>query len=209
MHDNSFLRDDGETPSLKPPRITLITEGFYNAFVKRFSLSCLQDYSAIREIASVSTLIFEESVSIPLGSALNQGSYPVFFLSVLSALEEQGEASSEIESIKNAASSEDSLRIALDFLKRHPETSTVTEISPFNFNPSVPSACPYKVVVTGRDIYIIVEEGILSHLEGKAFQLDFLRAVLKALYSLERIHNVNRGSWYCRYIEVLSSSVSL
>lgn len=61
----------------------------------------------------------------------------------------------------------------------------------------------YRVVLLHGALYIIVEEGFLSHLQGKVERLAFLTEVLKSAYAIAPISVVNRSVWYRQYVMAL------
>lgn len=210
--------DKNQGTDLTRPSIFILSAGFFKAFTGKYDISKLSDPIAVRDIGSISTLAFEHALVEAFGAGYLEitKTYPDIdsFMCVLenavNASDGAAVLATEIKSIISTGNTEETRNRAIEFLTRKPKDPNEVEAvsSVFDFKVET-SQVPYKVAHAGRNIYIIVEEGILSHLEGKPFRLDFLRAVLKALYSLARIHNVNRGSWYRSYIGVLSTSVGL
>lgn len=207
------LNKGHSTPNLRETSMIIMTRGFFKAFTKRYSIQKVSDYKALRDIGSIETLAFEENIACVFNTEINKKlkqspwlhgllSNPVFYTQTPSEEERLDRAALQAVCVASSA------KTALDYLTTKEDELACVACEFESIIPERPSQ-PYEIVIYEGNIYIIVEEGILAQLEGKTFQLDFLRAVLKALYSLERIHNVNRGSWYRSYIEVLSTSVGL
>jgi hypothetical protein len=78
----------------------------------------------------------------------------------------------------------------------------------FELSQREPAEKKYRLVNSASNLYIIVEEGFLKELqESVSSKKDFYVDVLKALYAMDRINNVNQSAWYRQYLEVLSTTV--
>lgn len=210
--------DQNQATDLTRPNVFILSARFFKAFTEKYDITKLSDPVAVRDIGSISTLTFEHALAVAFSdgyreiskSSLKMDYFTYHLENAVNASDNSAALATELKSIISAGYTPEAKNLATEFLTRKPEIVGEVEAisSIFDFKVGT-SQVPYKIAHAGRNIYIIVEEGILSHLGGKPFQLDFLRAVLKALYSLARIHNVNRGSWYRSYIGVLSTSVGL
>jgi hypothetical protein len=65
---------------------------------------------------------------------------------------------------------------------------------------------PYRIVLLPGELYIIVEEGFLSRISGKAARLSFFQQVLKAAYAALPISTVNLSVWYRNYVHALQQA---
>ena len=214
----SATDDSNGSTVLIEPKVFVFSREFYTEFSRKYSISCIKDYKAIRDILSVSSLGFEKTLASVLRKELDALLKDNFDILALGddrddSLNVMPDRAAEIRLSTAMAESETTVATATAYLryKKDNEADVTPVADCFNIDPPSPGITKnyYTVLTHGYDIYIIVEEGILSQLEGLPFRLNFLRAVLKALYSLARIHNVNRGSWYRSYIGVLSTSVGL
>lgn len=214
----SATDDSNDNTVLIEPKVFVFSREFYTEFSRKYSISCIKDYKAIRDILSVSSLGFEKTLASVLRKELNALLKEDFDILALGddrddSLNVMPDRAAEIRLSTAMAESETTVATATAYLRYKEPSGSLVAASNDLFSVNPPSSGNtknyYTILTHGYDIYIIVEEGILSQLEGLPFRLNFLRAVLKALYSLARIHNVNRGSWYRSYIGVLSTSVGL
>lgn len=66
-----------------------------------------------------------------------------------------------------------------------------------------PAPVKYRILLQGETIYIVVEEGFLSSIEGDKTHLAFLTHLLKAAYSVYSIECVNSSTLYRQYVKAL------
>ena len=69
-----------------------------------------------------------------------------------------------------------------------------------------PKSLGYRIEFVNDSLYIIVEEGFLSRISGKAARLSFFQQVLKAAYAALPISTVNLSVWYRNYVHALQQA---
>ena len=220
----------GHIPGCAPepythPSYFVIPGWIFDAFTRRFSLSEIHEYGKLRQVASIEDVAQLEIYANTLFSGVafqSSGSYgfqDIEFYGLSSLIFGDRERTDNVDlpkvtederheiqsTLKLFLSSESAKHEALNRLRSVDEGEACELVSALGFPQSSESAeqVPYRVVTREDCLYIIVEEGFLSHFEGKAARLAFLTQVLKAAYAIYPLEVVNRSVWYSHYVQAL------
>lgn len=217
---NAPVRDEDvvDTSLQSKLDVYVLPAWIYRIFTSKFNLMEIHDYGKLRQVASLEdvahleilrlrlfgqkALLDKSNVSISdIGSFIEKASYSVGDRPRFTE-EEAKEISS---TIKYMCQDERVVKEALGRLKEIPDgmdgLSWVS--SDFPVKQKDDSPCFYKIVCVASTLYIIVEEGFLSHIEEQAHRLAFLTQVLKSAYAVCPIQTVNRTVWYNQYLQAL------
>ena len=220
---NAPVRDEDVVDTSLQPKLDVyvLPAWIYRIFTSKFNLMEIHDYGKLRQVASLEDVAHLEilrlrlfgqkafldksNVSISdIGSFIEKASYSVGDRPRFTE-EEAKEISS---TIKYMCQDERVVKEALNRLKEIPDgmdgLSWVS--SDFPVKQKDDSPCFYKIVCVASTLYIIVEEGFLSRIAGKAARLTFFQQVLKAAYAALPISTVNRSVWYRNYVHALQKA---
>lgn len=214
--DNYGLVSD-DTRELK---LFILPQWIYQAFTAKFNLVEIHEYAKLRQVVSaldvahleiLRSKLFERAFKDQPGfgyydvdsfierSYKNTAKQPV--------LTEQDE--SEIRTtIRYLLNDETTVKDALSRFKKIEDNGVdcIACGSSFPTLPETQDKVPYRVVLLQDTLYIIVEEGFLSFIEGETERLAFLTQVLKSAYAVAPIQIVNRSVWYRQYLDALANS---
>jgi len=199
------------------PSYFVIPGWIFDAFTRRFSLSEIHEYGKLRQVASIQDVAQLEIYVTALFNKGGLGDIDCYELSSLifgshSRIDNVDlpkvteEERIEIQStLKLLLKSEAARHEALNRLRNVERGEEGCLIASLGFPQSSESAdqVPYRIITREDCLYIIVEEGFLSHFEGKAARLAFLTQVLKAAYAIYPLEVVNRSVWYSHYVQAL------
>ncbi len=205
--DKRLKEGSGDT-TLEETHVFIMTKSVSDAVKKSAGMGKLTDYATLRHLVGLDTLAFNQAVFIQLNKYFK---YDASSLTREGCLFGEPAVSDEVRNevsftLIPMANTESNLRAAKDFLNPvtqdgGPEACLITEFKKEEV------AAVYHIEIYTKDVYISVEEGFLKAMEKKSCRLEFFSSVLKALYSVARINNVNRSAWYRKYLEVLGASV--
>lgn len=209
-------------------KIFILPAWIYRAFSRHHSLADIHDYSKLRQTASlqdIATLtvtnsyLCEES-EVRAGSVHQVATTGSFF-----KLYEQGYADnldipcltddeySEYKASVTFYEKDESFRRTVMARYRDSDDlgNAVCSDLDIAFVPGVdpgkdPKSLGYRIEYLKGSLYIIVEEGFLSRIAGKAARLTFFQQVLKAAYAALPISTVNRSVWYRNYVHALQKA---
>ena len=198
--------------------IYVLPSWIYNVFTSKFNLMEIHDYGKLRQVVSLEDVAHLEILRLRLfsqkafldksninisniGSFIEKASYSVGDRPRFTE-EEAKEISS---TIRYMIQDDRVVKEALERLKAIPDgTESLSWVSSdFPVKEKEQSPCFYKIVCVASTLYIIVEEGFLSHIEEQANRLVFLTQVLKSAYAINPIRIVNCSIWYNQYLQAL------
>ena len=185
----------------------------YEAFTRKYSLGEIHDYAKLRKVLSLEDIAHLEIYAerFTLSTSVDIG----WLDSVIEARRATGadarltskEASELSSTIDVLMQDQHVVEEAMGRLKALPKNSSDCFSVGLGFPDKVndEEVPPYKVVTLQHSLYIIVEEGFLSRIGGKAARLAFLTQVLKAAYSISTIKVVHQTEWYRQYVQALKA----
>ena len=198
--------------------VYVLPSWIYNVFTSKFNLMEIHDYGKLRQVVSLEDVAHLEilrlrlfsqkafldksNIDIPdIGSFIEKASYSVGDRPRFTE-EEAKEISS---TIRYMIQDDRVVKEALERLKAIPDgTESLSWMSSdFPVKEKEQTLCFYKIVCVASTLYIIVEEGFLSHIEEQAHRLAFLTQVLKSAYAVSPIRIVNCSMWYNQYLQAL------
>lgn len=198
--------------------VYVLPSWIYNVFTSKFNLMEIHDYGKLRQVVSLEDVAHLEILRLRLfsqkafldksninisniGSFIEKASYSVGDRPRFTE-EEAKEISS---TIRYMIQDDRVVKEALERLKAIPDgTESLSWVSSdFPVKEKEQTPCFYKIVCVASTLYIIVEEGFLSHIEEQAHRLAFLTQVLKSAYAVSPIRIVNRSVWYIQYLQAL------
>lgn len=199
----------------QPLSIFILPSWIYQAFTSKFSLNEIHEYAKLRQVASLEDLAHLEILrrfsvcKNSVGDCAEGG--------ISSFIHENWEEGSRQSEMTDKEHQE--VKVNVNILLQSP--GVVEEaLARFKALPKQDNAlcCDsggfpqgktdadipfYRVVILPNTLYIVVEEGFLSHIEEKAPRLAFLTQVLKSAYAVSPISVVNRSVWYEQYLKAL------
>lgn len=200
----------------KPLSIFILPAWIYQAFTSKFSLNEIHEYAKLRQVASLEDLAHLEILrrfSISNKSVFTDSGGE----NIQSFIRDNWEEGSRQPEMTDKEHQE--VKVNVNILLQSP--GVVEEaLARFKALPKQDNAlcCDsggfpqgktdadipfYRVVILPNTLYIVVEEGFLSHIEEKAPRLAFLTQVLKSAYAVSPISLVNRSVWYEQYLKAL------
>ncbi len=198
--------------------VYVLPSWIYNVFTSKFNLMEIHDYGKLRQVVSLEDVAHLEILRLRLlsqkafldksdinisdiGSFIEKASYSVGDRPRFTE-EEAKEISS---TIRYMIQDDRVVKEALERLKAIPDgTESLSWMSSdFPVKEKEQTPCFYKIVCVASTLYIIVEEGFLSHIEEQAHRLAFLTQVLKSAYAVSPIRIVNCSVWYNQYLQAL------
>lgn len=198
--------------------VYVLPSWIYNVFTSKFNLMEIHDYGKLRQVVSLEDVAHLEILRLRLfsqkafldksninisniGSFIEKASYSVGDRPRFTE-EEAKEISS---TIRYMIQDDRVVKEALERLKAIPDgTESLSWVSSdFPVKEKEQTPCFYKIVCVASTLYIIVEEGFLSHIEEQAHRLAFLTQVLKSAYAVSPIRIVNCSVWYNQYLQAL------
>lgn len=196
----------------------------FETFTSRFNLSEIHTYAKLRQVMSIEDLAHLEILRREALKCASKGSYPqldeMAFRSLISTyscfgqnvLEITPKEMAEVESSVNLLVSTPSvIAEAMDRFRTLKTSrgdclaSDSSELDKSSIPPTEELSTHCRAVVLNTTLYIIVEEGFLSYLEGDAGHLAFLSQVLKSAYAVLPVRMVNRSPWYKQYLTALAA----
>lgn len=205
--NKKLLEGSGDT-EIAETLIYAATKTVIDAVKKSLGMSKLTDYASMRQLVGMDTLAFNQAVFNELMTFLQYDANSLTNAGCFFACPAQSkEAQQEISyTLIPMSKTESNIRAAKDFLNpvAHDSSPEASLISDFNKEVEIPV---YHIEIYLNNVYISVEEGFLKAMEKKTCRLEFFSSVLKAMYSVSRINNVNRSAWYRKYLEVLGASI--
>lgn len=197
-------RDDvGRKMNLRQLKVFFLTKEYFNAMSRKMSIAEMVDYKNARQHSSITSIISEMSIASKLAEEL-EVTYECF--------SDSGYLSDPefTASICPFICQGDYLDTAMQYLRPAESSELELAVSVFSvLDKKEPIVKPYRVITYESAVYITVEEGFLSHLDDPIKKHEFYLDVLKAMYALDRINNVNQSAWYRQYLEVLCTTASL
>jgi len=198
-----------ERKVLRPIQVFVMTKAFHDAFVQQRSISELHDYATVRKVMSLENLAEQHAVEGLLSSKLD-----VYLDSLIYSYTETLTPEQVMERkavIQPLGSSDRIQRIMEQYLHDvvEDEDQLVACSAITGSAESDAVTPPYQLQTFQNKIYILVEEGFLKVLEDKTSKQAFFTDVVKTMYSLDRINNVNCSSWYRHYLTALCANSSL
>jgi hypothetical protein len=199
------------------PSYFVIPGWIFDAFTRRFSLAEIHEYAKLRQVASIQDVAQLEIYTNTLFNKAGLKDIEFYGLtSLISPDRSRGDSVDlpkvtederiEIQSTLNLlVDSESAQHEALNRLRAVDQGEQYALDCAVGFPQSNESAeqVPYRIITREDCLYIIVEEGFLSHFEGKAARLTFLAQVLKAAYAIYPLEVVNHSVWYSHYVQAL------
>jgi len=191
-----------ERKVLRATQVFVMTKAFHDAFVQQRSISELHDYATVRKVMSLENLAEQHAVEGLLSSKLD-----VYLDSLIYSYTETltPEQVMERKAVIQPLGSSDRIQEIMEQYLHDVVEDAVTEGLPWN----TPIPQKYQLQTFQNKIYILVEEGFLKVLEDKTSKQAFFTDVVKTMYSLDRINNVNCSSWYRHYLTALCANSSL
>ena len=197
-------------------KIFLLPSWVYSAFTSKFSLNEIHTYSKLRQVLGLEDVAHLEVVRKEVLKALftaESDAYSVYAESFLcphsNELTEDERKEVQV-SVDLMVKTPSVVKEALDRLRLLPDSGALCEAADRATSIEESQAqsetkLPCRIVVMNQSLYILVEEGFLSSLEGGKHRLIFLTQVLKAAYAIFPIRVVNRSVWYPLYIRALAA----
>lgn len=191
-----------ERKVLRATQVFVMTKAFHDAFVQQRIISELHDYATVRKVMSLENLAEQHAVEWLLSSKLD-----VYLDSLIYSYTETltPEQVMERKAVIQPLGSSDRIQEIMKQYLHDVVEGAVTEGLPRN----TPIPQKYQLQTFQNKIYILVEEGFLKVLEDKTSKQAFFTDVVKTMYSLDRINNVNCSSWYRHYLTALCANSSL
>ena len=207
-------------------RAFIVPAWIYRAFTKKYSLAEIHDYGKVRQVASiqdVGTLVVTNCFLTQEKEVRNGSRYEPFMQSFFKTKNYDDRAMnqpvltdeeySEYKASVTLYEQDESFRRTV--MVRYRDTDDGQPVcdapSPIAFVPGAtlgidPKSLGYRVEYVNDSLYIIVEEGFLSRISGKAARLTFFQQVLKAAYAALPISTVNLSVWYRNYVYALQQA---
>lgn len=195
----------------------------YDAAVSKFNLLEIHQYKNLRSILSVSDLAQLEIIRMYLfDKCLSNKGQPVMYSLqsfvhnvgnfpgklVMTAEEQQEVKNTVFPLMESKALQEETFSRLKTLEDLNPKGSHSDDVvsGPCSFptKEQLDKKVPYSITCLEGSLYIIVEEGFLSHLEKAAEKLVFFTHVLKSAYAVASITDVNRTVWYRQYLLALA-----
>ena len=198
-----------ERKALRTIQVYVMSKAFHDGFVQQRGLAELHDYPTLRSVMSLENLAEQHALEGILSNTLE-----VFFDSLIYSYQETLSPEQVMERkavIQPMGSSERMQQIMAHFLSdtSEKEDQLVACVSQFSAPQPPQVSSKYQLQTFQNKIYILVEEGFLKILEDKTSKQVFFTDVVKTMYSLDRINNVNCSSWYRHYLTALCANSSL
>lgn len=206
-----------ERPSLLDGRITVIHDKLYQRLTEKYSIATIDSFKALRDIASLEDLAFNQQLSKQISSTLDgwlissltlKHSYvDPDFQTLLTDSDEV-----ELSNIDHLSNHDNSIISAVSFFlnpdKYKKENNIIDNDNEaiacgYNFKHPTIDKLPYRVVTYRNNIVIVVGEGFLKYLEDNSAKKRFVTDVLKSAYSLYPLNAVNETDWYPLYLKTL------
>lgn len=207
-------------------RTFIVPSWIYRAFARKYSLAEIHDYGKIRQMASlqdVGTLVVTNSFLTQEKEVRNGSRHEPYMHSFFKVKNFEDRAMnqpvltdeqySEYKASVTLYEQDESFRRTV--MARYRDTdddgSECVEVFPSTLASSAslsvePKSLGYRIEFVNDSLYIIVEEGFLSRISGKAARLTFFQQVLKAAYAALPISTVNLSVWYRNYVHALQQA---
>ena len=207
-------------------RTFIVPSWIYRAFARKYSLAEIHDYGKIRQMASlqdVGTLVVTNTFLTQEKEVRNGSRHEPYMHSffkvknfedrVMSQPVLTDEQYSEYKASVTLYEQDESFRRTV--MARYRDTDgdalNCVEELPATLASSAslgvePKSLGYRIEFVNDSLYIIVEEGFLSRISGKAARLTFFQQVLKAAYAALPISTVNLSVWYRNYVHALQQA---
>ena len=207
-------------------RAFIVPSWIYRAFARKYSLAEIHDYGKVRQMASlqdVGTLVvtnnfLTQEKEVRYGSR-HEPCMGSFFK--VKNFEDRAmnqpvltdEQYSEYKASVTLYEQDESFRrtVMARYRDTDGDASECEEVFPAAFVSGAslgidPKSLGYRIEFVNDSLYIIVEEGFLSRISGKAARLSFFQQVLKAAYAALPISTVNLSVWYRNYVHALQQA---
>lgn len=210
----------GNNEALVTPSYFVVPSWIFDAFTRRYGLAEIHEYGKLRQVASIEDVAHLEVYRKHLFGQINQqGLGDTEFYGISSLVFDQEMRVDSVDLPKITEDERSEIQSTLSILLRsenvkHEALNRLREVD-LGYGSCIEASLffpqsgentketPYRVVTREDCLYIIVEEGFLSHFEGKAARLAFLTQVLKAAYAIYPLAVVNRSLWYAHYVQAL------
>ena len=207
-------------------RTFIVPSWIYRAFARKYGLAEIHDYGKIRQMASlqdVGTLVVTNSFLTQEKEVRNGSRHEPYMHSFfkIKNFEDRAmnqpvltdEQYSEYKASVTLYEQDESFRrtVMARYRDTDGDASNCVEKSPPTLASSAsvgvePKSLGYRIEFVNDSLYIIVEEGFLSRISGKAARLTFFQQVLKAAYAALPISTVNLSVWYRNYVHALQKA---
>ena len=204
-------------------RAFIVPAWIHRAFTRKYSLGEIHDYGKVRQVASLQDIgaLVVTNCFLTQEKEVRNGSrhepYMHSFFKVKNFEDRTmnqpvltDEQYNEYKASVTLYEQDESFRRSV--MARYRDTdsnaSECVEVFPTAFVPGAslgidPKSLGYRIEFVNDSLYIIVEEGFLSHIEEQAHRLAFLTQVLKSAYAVSPIRIVNCSVWYNQYLQAL------
>ena len=207
-------------------RTFIVPSWIYRAFARKYSLAEIHDYGKIRQMASlqdVGTLVVTNSFLTQEKEVRNGSRHEPYMHSFFKVKNFEDRAMnqpvltdeqySEYKASVTLYEQDESFRrtVMARYRDTDGDASNCVEELPATLASSAslgvePKSLGYRIEFVNDSLYIIVEEGFLSRISGKAARLTFFQQVLKAAYAALPISTVNLSAWYRNYVHALQQA---
>lgn len=207
-------------------RTFIVPSWIYRAFARKYSLAEIHDYGKIRQMASlqdVGTLVVTNTFLTQEKEVRNGSRHEPYMHSFFKVKNFEDRAMnqpvltdeqySEYKASVTLYEQDESFRrtVMARYRDTDGDASNCVEKSPPTLASSAslvvePKSLGYRIEFVNDSLYIIVEEGFLSRISGKAARLTFFQQVLKAAYAALPISTVNLSVWYRNYVHALQQA---
>ena len=207
-------------------RTFIVPSWIYRAFARNYSLAEIHDYGKIRQMASlqdVGTLVVTNSFLTQEKEVRNGSRHEPYMDSFFKVKNFEDRAMnqpvltdeqySEYKASVTLYEQDESFRRTV--MARYRDTDGDASICVEKLPPTLassaslvvePKSLGYRIEFVNDSLFIIVEEGFLSRISGKAARLTFFQQVLKAAYAALPISTVNLSVWYRNYVHALQQA---
>ena len=207
-------------------RTFIVPSWIYRAFARKHSLAEIHDYGKIRQMASlqdVGTLVVTNTFLTQEKEVRNGSRHEPYMDSFFKVKNFEDRAMnqpvltdeqySEYKASVTLYEQDESFRrtVMARYRDNDDDASNCVEKLPPTLASSAslgvePKSLGYRIEFVNDSLYIIVEEGFLSRIAGKAARLTFFQQVLKAAYAALPISTVNLSVWYRNYVHALQQA---
>lgn len=207
-------------------RTFIVPAWIHRAFTRKYSLSEIHDYGKVRQVASIQDIgalvvtncFLTQEKEVRNGSRHELDMYSFFNVKnydgrAMNQPVPTDEQYSEYKASVALYEQDESFRRTVMARYRDTDSSAseCIEVFPLAFVPGVslgidPKSLGYRIEFVNDSLYIIVEEGFLSRISGKAARLSFFQQVLKAAYAALPISTVNLSVWYRNYVHAIQQA---
>lgn len=209
--DYPNVQQQNNTPAV---RVHLVQREVFNLVAKRLGVTAMTDIFKLRELFSENDLRMISAFS-DFTSYLPD-SYKASFKNTLphtdslftwdDAINKNSEGQSFYNRVRYSTT-EDTLK-CMQYFKTEEDQDKDSEALCCDYSNLLKSdkpEKPYDVVASHGHVFVLLDPVFFKDLD----KTQFLKDVVKVLYSQDRINNVNQGPWYGHYVAALKSEVSL